>query len=395
MPQHVSVLIVGGGTAGISVAARLRNAKNPPEVAILEPSEYHYYQPIWTLVGAGVFDREISRRPEADYIPRGATWIRDSVASFEPEHSAVVTRGGDRITYDQLVVALGIQLDWGKIKGLEGHLGKDGICSNYSYEHVESTWRFLRDFKGGNAVFTFPSTPVKCAGAPQKIMYLADDALRSSGVRGRSKIIYASAAAGIFGVKHYAPALRQVVERKGIETHFQRDLVEVRPSSKEAVFRHIETKEELVLGYELLHVVPPQSAPDVVKKSALANAAGWASVDKYSLQHTRFPNVFSLGDNSSLPTSRTGAAIRKQAPVLVENLLALRAGRALGASYDGYSSCPLVTGYGRLILAEFDYDGNPKETFPFDQRKERYSMYAFKAHALPVIYWSGMLRGRV
>ena len=395
MTQHVSVLIVGGGSAGISVAARLRKAKNPPEVAILEPSEHHYYQPIWTLVGAGVFDRETSRRPEADYIPPGATWIRDSVASFEPEHRAVVTRGGDRITYDQLVVALGIQLDWGKIKGLEGHLGKDGICSNYSYEHVESTWRFLRDFKGGNAVFTFPATPVKCAGAPQKIMYLADDALRRSGVRERSRIIYASAAAGIFGVKHYAPALQAVVERKGIETHFKHDLVEVRPSSKEAVFRHVETKEELVLGYELLHVVPPQSAPDVVKKSALANAAGWVEVDKYSLQHTRFPDVFSLGDNSSLPTSRTGAAIRKQAPVLVENLLALRAGRALGASYDGYSSCPLVTGYGRLILAEFDYDGNPKETFPFDQSRERYSMYAFKAHVLPAIYWNGMLRGRV
>jgi sulfide:quinone oxidoreductase len=394
MTQHVSVLIVGGGTAGISVAARLRNAENPPEVAILEPSEHHYYQPIWTLVGGGVFDREVSRRPEADYIPPGVTWIRDAVASFEPESNAVVTRGGERITYDQLVVALGIQLDWGKIKGLEGHLGKEGICSNYSYEHVESTWRFLRDFRGGNAVFTFPSTPVKCAGAPQKIMYLADDALRRSGVRGRSKIIYAAATPGIFGVKHYAPALRAVVERKGIETCFKHDLVEVRPASKEAVFRHVETNDERVIEYELLHVVPPQSAPDVVKKSALANAAGWVEVDKYSLQHPRFPGVFSLGDNSSLPTSRTGAAIRKQAPVLVENLLALRRGKPLTASYDGYASCPLVTGYGRLILAEFDYDGNPAESFPFDQTRERYSMYAFKAYALPEIYWNGMLRGR-
>jgi sulfide:quinone oxidoreductase len=330
----------------------------------------------------------------ADYIPPGAKWIRDSVAAFEPENNAVVTKGGERITYDQLVVALGIQLDWGKIKGLEGNMGKDGICSNYSYEHVESTWRFLRDFKGGNAVFTFPSTPIKCAGAPQKIMYLADDALRRSGVRGKSKVIYASATPGIFGIKHYAAALQPIVERKGIETHFKHNLVEVRAASKEAVFQHIETKEELVLPYELLHVVPPQSAPDVVKKSALANAAGWVEVDKYSLQHPRFPNVFSLGDNSSLPTSRTGAAIRKQAPVLVENLLALRTGQALAARYDGYASCPLVTGYGRLILAEFDYDGNPMESFPFDQTKERYSMYAFKAYALPEIYWNGMLRGR-
>ncbi len=392
---HHSILIVGGGTAGISVAARLRAASACPDVAIIEPSADHYYQPLWTMVGAGVVDKEVTRRPEADYIPAGVTWIRSGAARFEPEQRTVVTQDGDRHTYDQLVVAVGIQLDWHKIDGLDGHLGKGGIVSNYRYDLVDSTWQALRTFTGGDAVFTFPSTPVKCAGAPQKIMYLADHHLRRRGVRAQSRVIFASAGQAIFGVPKYRAALEKVVARREIDTRFRHDLIAVRPASKEAVFRHLDEQRDVVMHYDLLHVVPPQSAPDVIKQSALAGPGGWVEVDKHTLQHTRFPEVFSLGDCSSLPTSRTGAAIRKQAPVLVENLLALRANTALTASYDGYASCPLVTGYGTLILAEFDYDGRPVESFPFDQSQERYSMYALKLYGLPDMYWHGMLRGRL
>jgi sulfide:quinone oxidoreductase len=389
------ILIVGGGTAGISVAARLARALPAGAVALVEPSDKHYYQPLWTLVGAGVFDKAITERPEADYIPDGVVWIKDSVAAFEPDVKQIVTRSGERIGYEQLVVALGMQLDWKKIEGLPAALGKDGVCSNYRYDLVDSTWRNLQSIEGGNAIFTFPSTPVKCAGAPQKIMYLADDHLRKRGVRATTPVIFASAGKAIFGVEHYAKTLRQVIERKQIETLFRHDLVAIRPASREAVFANLDDGTERILTYAMLHVVPPQSAPDVIKQSALADAAGWVDVDKYTLQHTRFPDVWSLGDCSSLPTSRTGAAIRKQAPVLVENLLAYRAGTSLRARYDGYASCPLVTGYGKLILAEFDYDGRPAESFPFDQSQERYSMWALKAYGLPEMYWNGMLRGRL
>lgn len=388
------VLILGGGTAGISVAARLRAADPKLDLAIVEPSESHYYQPLWTLVGGGVMPKEETARPQADYVPDGVTWLRDRVAEIDPESKSVKLESGEVVEYGQLVVALGIQLDWGKVKGLEGSLGKNGIVSNYRYDLVDSTWKALRDFRGGNAIFTFPSTPIKCAGAPQKIMYLADDHLRKLGVRDQSKVIFASAGAGIFGVERYAKSLRTIVAKRGIDTMFKHDLVEVRPKSREAVFKKLEGGEEVVVDYELLHVVPPQSAPDVVKRSAVADSAGWVEVHKHTLQHTRYPDVFSLGDNSSLPTSRTGAAVRKQAPVLVENLLAHRAGQPLEAHYDGYASCPLVTGYGKLILAEFGYDGAIMESFPFDQSKERYSMWAMKAYALPELYWNGMLRGR-
>lgn len=391
------ILIIGGGTGGISVAARLRLDPRAQglTIGLIEPSTVHYYQPLWTLVGGGVVDKAASARPTADFIPDEVDWVQDRVAEVDPESKIVKMAGGGRLAYGQLVVAAGIQLDWDKIDGLKGHLGEGGIVSNYSEPHVPKTWEAIRGFSGGNAVFTFPSTPIKCAGAPQKIMYLADDALRRQGVRARSKVIYASATAGIFGVKHYAVPLNKIVARKQIDTHFRQDLVAVRPQSKEAVFRHLDTGAELVLPYALLHVVPPMSGPNFLKAGPLVNAGGWVDVDKFTTQHTRYPEVWSLGDCSSLPTSKTGAAIRKQAPVLVENLLAVRAGGAPTASYDGYASCPLVTGYGKLILAEFDYNGKPAESFPFDQRQERYSMWVMKVHALPEMYWNGMLRGRM
>lgn len=394
MQQH-SILVVGGGTGGLSVCARLRNLPNPPNVTLIEPSEDHFYQPLWTLVGAGVFPRESTRRPQSEYIPSGVQWLKTKVVQFDPETSSLLTADGVRHHYEQLVVALGIQLNWHEVEGLAGNVGKNGICSNYSYDTVESTWRELQSFKGGNAVFTFPATPVKCAGAPQKIMYLADDFWRKAGVRSNSRLIYAAAGAAIFSVKKYAAALNRVIERKGIETRYRSNLIRVDAAARVATFKNMDTKEESSLEYSLLHVTPPQSAPDVVKNSALANADGWVEVDKYTLQHARFANVFSLGDVSSLPTSRTGAAIRKQAPVLLENLLALREGKPCSARYGGYASCPLVTGYGTLILAEFDYDLQPQESFPFDQAQERYSMYALKAYALPELYWNGMLRGRM
>lgn len=389
------IVIVGGGTAGISTAARLlrEHPKWKGQVAIIEPAEKHYYQPLWTLVGAGAAPREVTVRDESTLIPQGAVWVRDKAVAFHPERSEVELASGAVVGYDALVVAMGIQMDWHKIKGLEGHIGQNGICSNYTYDYVQTTWHALKNFRGGNAVFTMPETPIKCGGAPQKIAYLADDYLRKKGVRSKAQIHYVTGTASIFSVKKYADALMKVVERKGIQPHFKHRLVEVKPDDRIAVFENLDTRQTMELEFELLHVVPPMSAPDVIKTSPLANDAGWVDVDKFTLQHVRFPNVFSLGDCSSLPTSKTGAAIRKQVPVLVHNLTAYLHDKPVEAEYHGYTSCPLVTGYGRLILAEFDYSQEPDETFPFDQGQERFSMYVLKKAFLPVLYWDGMLKG--
>lgn len=390
---HHHIVIVGGGCAGLGVAARLLHA-GCQDVAIVEPSEQHYYQPFWTLVGAGVVKREASVRPMAGLIPNGAKWIQDAVTEFDPAANRLKTKNGREIGYDYLVVAPGLQIDWHKIKGLPEALGKNGVCSNYSYDVANSTWESIRNFKGGNAVFNFPPPPIKCAGAPQKIMYLADDYFRRQGIRDKSRVVYYCAAPTIFTAPKYAAALtEQVVKPRNIEVHFKHDLVEIRAAAREAIIRNLDTGETIVQPYDMLHAVPPMSAPDFVKQSPLANPAGWVDVSKETLQHVRYPNVFGIGDASSLPTSKTAAAVRAQSPVLAANLLAVIAGRLPVLNYDGYTSCPLVTGYGKLILAEFDYDLNPCETFPFDQSRERYSMYLLKRYLLPVMYWDGMLKG--
>ncbi len=388
------ILIVGGGTAGITVAARLRRAAPKLTVALIEPSSQHYYQPLWTLVGGGVVKKETTARAEADVMPKGVTWLRTAAEAFEHENKTVVTTDGGRHTYGQLVVCPGIKLDWDAVPGLRQAIGQNGVCSNYSFDTVDSTWEALRNFTGGTAVFTMPNTAIKCGGAPQKILYLAEDYLRRKGLRDRTRMLYVAPGAAIFGVAHYRPALEKIVAARGIETLFRTHLVAVDGEKKQAVFEHLDTKERQTISFDLLHVTPPMCAPDFVKSSPLADSAGWVDVDAHTLQHTRFPDIFSLGDASSLPTGRTGAAIRKQAPVLVSNLLAHRAGRPLKASYNGYTSCPIVTRRGRMMLAEFDYDGNPCETFPFNQAKERYSMWLLKRYALPFLYWHGMLKGR-
>jgi len=392
--RHVRVLVLGGGSAGLTLAARLRRTRPGLEVAVLEPSSAHYYQPLWTLVGAGVLPKEATRREQRAVVPAGVAWLRDAAVALRPEENLVVTAAGEAIGYDALAVCPGIRLAWEDVAGLPEALGAGGVCSIYAYEQVDRVWEEIRAFRGGTAVFTFPSTPIKCPGAPQKIMYLAEDCFRRNGVRDRTRIVFVSAAPRIFGVDRYARTLEGVLARKGIETLFRHELVGVRGPAREAVVRSLETGVEQTIPFDLLHATPPQAAPAVVAGSPLADERGWAEVDRATLQHPRYPNVFALGDASNLPTSKTGAAVRAQAKVAAANLLAHLDGRPPAASYDGYTACPLVTGYGRVVLAEFDYDGKPRETFPLDQSKERRSMYLLKRHGLPSLYWRGMLRGR-
>lgn len=396
MKNHYQILIVGGGNAGLSVASKLLRKNAKLDIAIVDPAEMHYYQPAWTLVGGGAFDVKATVRRQADVIPKGAQWIQQKVASFDPANNAVALENGSRISYDYLVAAPGIQLNWHEVKGLKETLGSNGVCSNYSFEHAPYTWQNIRGLKSGKAIFHNPHTPVKCGGAPHKIMYLAADHWRRAGVLPNIKIQYQSGGGRLFAVDKYEKTLLKVCERANIDLHFMVKLEEIDGPNKRARFvgfGEANKGQETWVDFDMIHVTPPQSAPDFVRNSELANSAGWIDVDKFTLRHVRYPNIFSLGDASGLPTSKTGAAIRKQAPVLVDNLLAAMAGAPLPAQYDGYTSCPLVTGYGKLVLAEFDYDLKPKETFPFDQSKERWSMYQLKRRVLPWLYWNGILPG--
>ncbi|WP_114571599.1 FAD/NAD(P)-binding oxidoreductase [Exiguobacterium flavidum] len=396
MEKHAKIVVVGAGSGGITAVAQLLR-KRPSlkgDILLIDPAKDHYYQPLWTLVGAGDVEIETTVRPMASLIPEGAAWLQEAAASFDPDKHMVTTREGTVVKYDYLIVAAGLQLNWGAIPGLKETIGKNGVCSNYSFETVSSTWEAIKNFKGGNALFTMPSTPIKCGGAPQKIMYLAEEHFVRSGVRQQSKVKFMTALPNMFAVPRYEKTLNEVVRRKNIEPHFKTELVEIDGPNKVATFENLETHERFTEKFDMIHVTPPMGPMDFLKDSPITDASGWVDVDAKTLRHKRFDNIFALGDCSNLPTSKTGAAIRKQAPVVVDNLLTvIDAGQLLGASYDGYTSCPLITGYGKLVMAEFDYEKQPAESFPIDQSEERLSMFLVKKHFLPVLYWDGMLKG--
>lgn len=415
------IVIIGAGTAGITVAAQLLLKNKKLDIAIIDPAQKHYYQPAWTLVGAGTFNYKDTERDMGSLIPKGAKWIPEYVAEVLPEDNEVVLRDGTRISYDYLVACPGIKYDYKQVEGLEETMNKNEVCSNYV--DPDYTWEVLQKFKGGTAIFTQPATPIKCGGAPQKIMYLADDYMRKQGVRDKSDVLFITPGGVIFGVEPFKTTLMEVVDRKDLQLRFFHKLVKIDGENKRAYFDIVKEydkissvcynyrdidKEEVVEGhavleFDMLHLAPPQAAPDFIQQSKIAHqdgpSKGWINVNHHSMQSPDYPNVFALGDAAALPTAKTGAAVRKQAPVVVDNILKLIAHQAAdNKDYNGYSSCPLVTGYGKMVLAEFDYAGE-RDSDPFlskfvDTSKELYSMWLLKKYGLPFMYWNMMLKGR-
>jgi sulfide:quinone oxidoreductase len=390
------VIIIGGGSAGISVAARLLR-KGHPDVAVIEPSSKHYYQPLWTLVGGGQAKASTTERSEASVMPKGAAWIKNAAATVDPDANTVTCADGATYEYDVLVVCPGIQLDWARTEGLQDALGKDGVSSNYRFDLAPRTWEFIRDMRSGSAVFMMPSGPIKCAGAPQKIAYLASDYWRSQGVLKDIDVHLVVPTPRLFGIPAIADNLDKVAADYGITVHTNAEVTSVDAAAHKVGVTGIgDGGSDTMLSYDVLHAVPRQSAPDWIKSSVLStgDAGGYVEIDRHTMQHVRYPNVFSLGDAGSSPNSKTGAAIRKQAPVVVDNIEAFLEGRPLSAAYNGYGSCPIVTSSHAMLLAEFDYDLNLTPSFPLiDPTKPHRGYWYLKKYGLPFMYWNLMLKG--
>lgn len=393
------VVVIGGGAAGLATIASLLKRQPDLSIALAEPSQQHFYQPGWTLVGGGVFEQSSTVKNMADLIPQTVSWFDTAAQSFSPLQNSVLLADNTKLQYRSLIVATGLKLDWGAIAGLDNHLGSCGITSNYAPGLAPYTWELVQNLDKGRAIFTQPVMPIKCAGAPQKAMYLScDHWLRRQRLR-HIDVQFCSAGAVLFGVPDYVPALNSYIEKYDISLNLQTQLLSIDASAKTARFKktNADSSTEIIeKEFDMLHLTPPQVAPDVIRQSPLADVAGWVDVFPDTLQHKNYANVFALGDCANTPNSKTAAAVRKQAPVVAENVLNLLKNRKLTSVYDGYGSCPLTVERGKIVLAEFIYGGKLAPTFPswfINGTQPSALSWFLKEKMLPPLYWYAMLKG--
>jgi sulfide:quinone oxidoreductase len=428
------IVIVGGGLAGMSTAARLTlNLKNP-DITVIEPEKLSVsYQPGQTLIGAGIWDESDIAYNRDDFVPDGVKLIEDKVIGFTPQKNFVTTAKGQKVEYDYLIVATGLQLDWERLEGLEAvgrgfstgdnskllnHLGDSGVCSIYTAEGATKTWeqmqKYVAQAKSGKKtkfLFTDPDTPIKCGGAPKKIMYLTNARLKEAGARQNAELTFYPNGGAMFGVPEYHDAILEQFKREDFKWHYRHNLVGVELENKMAIFDSkwqekgewdpvlkefevIAKHERIKVPYDFLHITPPMVGPREVRESDIGSAAGYVPVNKETLQHVQYKNIFAIGDIAAVPMGKTGGSVRKQYKVLVENLIAKMEGRPLKSKYEGYTVCPLITDIGTVMLAEFDWTVTPTPSFPLDPLVERWVFWLMKVYALKPMTMYGMLSGR-
>jgi len=432
------IVIVGGGLAGMSTAARIMNSISNADVTVIEPDPLSVsYQPGQTLVGGGVWARDEIVYKRDDKLPSGVKLIKGSATAFDPANNSLTVDGSTKVDYDQLIVATGLMLNYGAIDGLDGvttsasanndavraKVGKNGVHSIYFQDGAADTWDGMQELiakakaqKGQGkpklqAVFTHPNTPIKCGGAPKKIMYLTNSRLEEAGVRDEVEMTFYPNGGKMFGVPEYHDAIVQQYKDRDFKWNYAHNLIALDTEAKVATFNHhwkekgawdedleeygIELmSEEVKVNYDFIHVTPPMKAPDEIGNSPVGSSKGWVPVKKETLQHVKFANVWCLGDVAAVPMGKTGGSARKQYKVVVSNMISSMEGKSLEAKYHGYTVCPLITSIGTVMLAEFNWTKKPTPMVPLDPTQERWIWWLLKVYALKPMTVMGMLSGR-
>lgn len=406
------IVIIGGGAAGISMAARLKSWLDKPDITLIDPSDRQFYQPGFTLIASGVYQPDDVWRKQEDCIPNDIKWIKDSVAAVDPVWNQVTTKNNGKIAYDFLVLTPGIQINWEKVEGItQATLGQGNAHSIYDFEGAQKTWKAIQEFSktGGRGIYTDTYTKHKCGGAPKKICLLTEHYTRKQGTRETVDLNFYTASKELYDVPFFTPRLLEIYKERNIPINLNVRVKGVDTAAKQVHFEKIETVGDqkvytpFVEDYDFLHFTPPMSAPDFVREAGLGWTEGklaadaWVMVDKETLVHKTYPNIVSLGDVAGIPTSKTSAAIRKQVPIAAKNLISLMEGKEPAEKYDGYAACPIVTDYGHVLLCEFNYKKEAQNSFPFtllDTSKEQWAAWLLmKVYFLKPMYFYGMLNG--
>jgi sulfide:quinone oxidoreductase len=394
--QH-EVLIIGGGNAGVSLAARLERY-GVKDVALIEPKDHHLYQPLFSHIAGGRAQAKEAVRTQQSVTPKGVTWIRDAAVDVDANANTVTLASGSTVAYGQLVVCPGLQYDWDAVPGLAEAVHSPHGASHYEFDLAPKAWTLLSGLTSGTAVFTMPAGPVKCGGASQKPMYLACDYWKEQGVLDKIRVVMVQPYPTVFGVPEVDRELDRKIAEYGIELWTNSELVSVDVAGQAATIRNTETGAEEVLHYDVLNGVPPQSAPDWLKATDLPAASdkgGFVEVDRQTLRHLRFSNVWSLGDAAGTTNSKSGGALRKQTKVLAKNLVAARKGKPLSQKYNGYSVCPFTVSRNTVVFAEFDDRYRPKPTIPrVPTWNESRLSWVVDRDIFPQVYWNLILKGR-
>ena len=411
------IVIVGGGAAGITMAAYLSDMLRYVDVTLIEPNEIHHYQPGYTLIAADLFSPDEVAKKTAKLIPDHVKWLKDSVTELNPDHNSLATSSNGKIAYDFLVLVPGCQMDFNLVAGLSREsLGEGNVHCIYDFKGAALCRDAIKQLgvsRAGRLLFTNTYTKIKCGGAPKKICLITEDYLRKRGLRRNFEISYFANQNELMKPKVYGDRLIKIFGERDISVKYKHRMTSVDTSARKAVFELLPEPsanpialdanyEKRVVDYDFLHFVPPMSAPDFVKNSPVSvpidknNQGGWVKVDKETLIHAKFKNIISLGDVAGIPTSKTGAAIRKQAPIAAANLVSIMEGKAPQLKYNGYSACPIITEYGKVLMCEFGYDDKLLPSIPFlDPALERGMWWMLKVHGLKPMYYQGMLKGLI
>ena len=396
------IVIIGAGAGGTALANRLVRRLDGAQITLIDPRAQHLYQPGLTLVATGLKPADYVTSKTTDWLPHEATLVPEKAAAIDPVAKTVATDSGQVLEYDFLVVAPGLILDHDAIEGFSlDMVGQNGIGALYAGpDYAARTWQAASKFteEGGVGLFTRPETEMKCAGAPLKHTFLIDDITKRSGNGGKIDMHYAAPQTSLFGVPIVSEKVRMLFEDRGIDSHYQHTLKAIDAEARRATFDTPDGPTEI--DYDYIHVIPPQRAPEVIRQSGLSWAdkwtdQGWVECDMASLRHLRYPEIWALGDVAGVPKGKTAASVKWQVPVVEDGLVSAIEGTDPTATYNGYTSCPMITRVGRAMLVEFDYNNDLVPSFPgiIAPLEELWISWLMKAVALKATY-NAMLRGR-